>query len=232
LLRPIAILVAAMSLSRPTMPKGEAVRYAEALNKAATEASFDPLIAVAIVHFESHWTPNLISDDGEDYGLGQVRGRYLSACRDDADPLHEPSEACKEAKATLLDGVTNIRRMGGIIAANQQFCRDKVGAAFPAQWLAGYQGLNDLEHSRWCQPGEKTWRVLGYYEELLSKFSPKTKKPEFMPLAKKATHGRPTRVAARTPAKAPPAPAKGPAGKAPAPAAKASVKPAAPAPKH
>lgn len=207
MIRPVAILLAAMQLSRPEIPKAEALRYAGALNQMAQEAHIDPLLAVAIVHFESRWHPGRISQDNEDFGLGQVRARYWGACRDDLDPLLDPSEACLATKASLLDGVTNIRKMGSIIVANKTLCKDKVSSDKDPRWLAGYQGYNAPERHEWCKPGEKTQQVLGYHAELVEKFFPKKK------------------IVAKTPAGK--APAKAPAGKEPAgkePAGKDSTK--------
>jgi hypothetical protein len=175
LIRSVAVLIAAISLSRPGIPKEEAARYAHALNASAREYDFDPLTAVAIIHFETRWRPNLISSDGEDYGLGQVRARFLGPCRDDEDPVNAPSEGCKAAKASLLDGTVNIRRMATIISANRDLCREKTGTAKAFQWLAGYQGRNQPSKDVWCKPAEGTWRVLAYREELIAKVLPKPK---------------------------------------------------------
>jgi hypothetical protein len=194
--RSVAVLLAAMQLSRPEIPRAEALRYADALNQMAEEARIDPLLAVAIVHFESRWYPARISEDNEDYGLGQVRARYLGACREDEDPLNAPSEACLAAKSALLDGVTNLRRMGSIILANKALCKDKVGSEKDAQWLAGYQGYNAPERNQWCKPGDKTQQVLAYHAELVEKFFPKKKA-----LARTSTAKAP--AVARAPAKAP-----------------------------
>src|SRR5690242_11600686 len=109
-----------MTLSRPGIPVPEAKQYAAALNDIAKQNGFDPLLAVAMIHYETHWYPLLISDDGEDYGLGQIRARFVGACREDEDPLHAPSEACQQAKLSLLSGVENIRRMGSVIRANME----------------------------------------------------------------------------------------------------------------
>ncbi|MDI1442898.1 hypothetical protein [Polyangium sp. 6x1] len=173
MIRPIAVLVAGMLLSRPGMPKDEANRYARVLAEVAAARGFDPLVAVAIVHFETQWRPSLVSADGEDYGLGQVRARYAGACRDDADPVNAPSEACQRAKDSLLDGVTNLRRMGAIIGANMEFCKAKTGSAKAERWLSGYQGYGDPARGRFCEPGEKTRIVLDYYKDLVAKLAPK-----------------------------------------------------------
>jgi hypothetical protein len=196
MIRSIPVLVSAILLSHPTMPRPEAARYATVLNQVALEHDFDPLTAVAIIHFETHWRPSLISPDGEDYGLGQVRGRYLSACRADEDPVGAPSAACQAAKANLLDGAYNIRRMAMIITANREMCRERTGTAWAPQWLAGYQGYNSPSNDRWCSPGDKTWRVLEYRKELMSTLLPRPKAPAR--IAAKSAPGK-------APAKAPPA---------------------------
>lgn len=201
MVRSIAVLVAAISMSRPGIPKSEAARYAATLNETAKKYDFDPLTAVAIIHFESRWLPNEISGDGEDYGLGQVRGRWMSACAADADPVGAPSESCRAAKASLLDGSTNIRRMATIIAANRELCREKTGTAKAFQWLAGYQGRNHPAEDLWCQPGDKTWRVLTYREELIAKLYPKPKKPVIA--APRVATPKPKTVAQHRPAAKP-----------------------------
>ena len=203
MVRSIPLLVSAILMSRPSMPRVEAARYATVLNQVALEHDFDPLTAVAIIHFETHWYPSLISADGEDYGLGQVRGRYLAACRADEDPVGAPSAACQAAKENLLDGAFNIRRMATIITANREMCRERTGTALAPQWLAGYQGYNSPSSDRWCSPGEKTWRVLDYRKELIATLLPKPKakarvaargvEAKTTPVAPKGS-GKPTRA--------------------------------------
>ncbi len=212
-LRPVTILLAAMELTRPGMPKAEATRYAAALNRVGLERQIDPLMAVAIVHFESHWLPGQISEDGEDYGLGQVRARYQLGCRDDVDPLNAPSESCQRAKAALLEGVENIRQMGNVIKANQLFCKKHLGAkalaaAGDSAWLAGYQGYGSPEH--WCQGGDKTKQVIAYHGELLERLGlkkkappPKASKPAAKPGASKPAARPETRPEASKPANRP-----------------------------
>ena len=175
MIRPIAVLVAAMALSRPGIPTAEAKRYATALNEIAAQNKFDPLLAVAMIHYETHWLPQLVSDDGEDHGLGQVRARFIGACRQDEDPLNAPSPACLQVKLSLLDGVENIRRMGSIIRANMEFCGEKLGKTKTEHWLAGYQGYVDPIKHTYCVPGPRTTRVIEYYDELLAKYYPKPK---------------------------------------------------------
>jgi hypothetical protein len=171
-LRPLQIIVSAILLSRPTMPAAEATRYAHVLQEEAVKRSFDPLTAVAIVHFETHWMPGLVSPDGEDYGLGQIRARWVGGCRDDEDPVNNPSEACRAAKASLLVGENNLRRMGTIITANRDLCKEKTGKADLPRWLAGYEGLNFPGRDRWCAPIGKTFQVVEYRKKLVEMLVP------------------------------------------------------------
>ena len=138
------------------MPVAEARRYAHVLQEEAAKHAFDPLTAVAIVHFETHWQPGLVSPDGEDYGLGQIRARFVGACRGDEDPVGHPSDACRAAKGSLLVGENNLRRMSVIISANRELCKEKTGSADLPQWLAGYEGLNSPSRDRWCAPSART----------------------------------------------------------------------------
>jgi hypothetical protein len=233
--RTVAMLIAAISMSRPAIPKEEASRYAKILNEIGSKHDFDPLLAVAMIHYESHWLPGVASEDGEDFGLGQVRARFVGACRTDSDPINAPSDACKAVKAQLLVGETNLRAMGGIIAANKKMCSEKRGKSKPEYWIAGYQGLSHPERNKYCIPGPTTTRVLDYHKELLAALSPAPKKTfKAAAVAKGATPGKAGATAAKTgaPAKAaPPAkagPAKPAAAKAQSPAKTAQSK-AAPA---
>src|SRR4051812_48608910 len=67
LVRTVALLIAAISMSRPAIPKDEATRYAKILNEIGSKYDFDPLLAVSMIHYESRWLPGIASDDGEDY---------------------------------------------------------------------------------------------------------------------------------------------------------------------
>jgi hypothetical protein len=171
MLRSIAVIVSGIMLSRPGMPQAEAERYARILQEEAKEHGFDPLTVVAMVHFESGWRPEAVSKDGEDYGLGQVRARFVGACRNDADPLNAPSEECQKVKDSLLDAETNLREIARIITDARKLCTDKTGAAPLHRWLASYQGLNFPSQKKWCKPGKKTWRVVRYREELVRRLA-------------------------------------------------------------
>ena len=128
MLRALQLIVSAILLTRPQMPRAEAERYARVIQEEAVRRDFDPFTVVAIVHYESHWLPGVVSPDGEDYGLGQIRARFLTGCHEDADPVRAPSPGCRAAKATLFAGDVNLRRVAMLITANRELCKDKVGA--------------------------------------------------------------------------------------------------------
>ena len=161
-IRPIATIVAAILIGRPDMPVDEATRYATVLREVARQHEFDPYTGVSIIQHESGFLPRLVSDDGEDYGLGQIRARYVGACREDSDPLKAPSDACRKVKQSLLVPETNIREMAEIITRNRELCRRKTGSAWFHQWLASYQGRNFPKQGKWCQPGPDTFEVVKY----------------------------------------------------------------------
>jgi hypothetical protein len=167
MLRPIAIIVSAITMSRPGIPAGDAEAYARLLQAQAKQHAFDPLSGVALIHFESGWYPGAISANREDYGLGQIRARYIGACRKDADPLHDPSAECRAVKQALLEPETNIRTMAEQITNHRKLCREKTGTAYIHQWLASYQGSNYPSQKRWCVPKRRTWEVISYRKRLI-----------------------------------------------------------------
>lgn len=168
MIRPIELIVAAILLCRPSLPEADATRYAKVLSFEARRQNFDPLTGVAIIQHESGWTPRLVSDDGEDFGLAQIRARYVGACKGDLDPLGSPSAACREVQSTLLDPDFNIRQMAATIALNRQFCLRRTGRRDTAAWIASYQGLNFPSQKTWCRPGKPTWEVLELQEKLVA----------------------------------------------------------------
>lgn len=169
MVRSIALIIAAIRLSRPDIPDEEAERYAKTLLEEAKEHRFDPFTGVAIIHYETAWLPKLVSKSGEDIGLSQIRARYVGGCKGDPDPVRNPSPACKREKERLLDGQENIREMARIITENRKFCKKKVGSARFERWLASFQGRNYPKKKKWCAPGDHTWRVIDYRKHLIRK---------------------------------------------------------------
>lgn len=176
MVRALAVIVAAIRLSRPDLTERDVTPWAETLREVARGADFDPLSAVAIVHVESGWHPEVVSANGEDFGLGQIRARYVGACRDDEDPRDHPSEACAEQKRALLDPIANLRQVGVAIQTARKLCRERARTtAFP-RWVAAYQGRNYPKQNRWCVPGDKTWTVVRHRERLLREATRQAKK--------------------------------------------------------
>lgn len=165
--RSLAAIAFAIRLAQPEVSDADAQRFATALQQSAQSHDFDPLTGVAIIRHESRFRPRAVSPNQEDYGLAQIRARYVGACRDDADPLRRPSAACRAEKQRLLDPDANIQRMAELIAYNRSFCKRKLGSTELARWLASYQGRNDARTKRWCTPGKGTWSVINYRSYLL-----------------------------------------------------------------
>lgn len=178
MLRSVAVIAAAIHFAQPKLTDEQAQSYALALQEQAKLHDFDPLTGVAIIHFESSFDPTVISKNGEDYGLAQIRARYVGACKEDPDPLNAPGPACREVKRKLLLPEENIRVMAELITANRAFCKKKTGSSLFARWLASYQGRNNARKKKWCNPGEGTYKVIRYRELLLREVNKQQKKKE------------------------------------------------------
>lgn len=167
MLRPLAVIVAAIQLRHPDVSNTDAERYARALREQAELHDFDPLTGVAIISHESRFQPEARSKNGEDYGLAQIRARYIGACKGTPDPVRHPTPACREVQKQLLVPEENIKQMAELITRNRKFCKAKVGSAAMARWLASYQGRNHPKKRVWCKPGEGTYRVIRTRQSLI-----------------------------------------------------------------
>lgn len=165
--RSIATIAFAIRFGHPDVTEEESMRYAVALQAEAQRNEFDPLMGVAIIHRESRFNPRAVSRDGEDFGLAQVRARYVGACRQDRNPRWRPSAACRAVKESLLEPEENIAAMGQIIAGHRRICRQKVGKVTLLGWLASYQGSNSKKEDRWCVPSAGARRVVRYRDRLV-----------------------------------------------------------------
>lgn len=148
--RSVAVIAQAIALSQPSMPRQQLHVYASIVQKEAVKRSVDPFTIVSIVHHESHWNPRLVSRDREDHGLGQVRARFIGACRQDADPLNAPSAECQAVKASLLTGAYNLQVMGSIISRNRRYCAKQTGRAHAVDWISSYAGINRPGEGVYC----------------------------------------------------------------------------------
>lgn len=173
MLRSLAFIVAAIQLRHPEVSNEDAERYARLLREQAEIHDFDPISGVAIISHESRFKPEARSKNGEDFGLAQIRARYIGACKGDKDPVRRPSEACSEVQRQLLTPEENIRQMGLLISRNRAFCKKKVGSATFARWLASYQGRNNPRKRVWCKPGEGTYKVIRTRQQILNALAKK-----------------------------------------------------------
>ena len=153
--------------------------FAKELQDAGRRHNFDAFTGVALIWHESRWRAWRVSHDGEDFGLGQIRARYVRGCRRDIPGAQDTSSSCEAAKATLLNPVWAIRRMGALIAGKRAWCRKHTGKpALFARWLHayGYKQRKNLKCN--MQRTKKGWkdqtvpreirRIIQYRKRLIS----------------------------------------------------------------
>jgi Transglycosylase SLT domain len=167
MLRSIAAIVAAIQLSQPRVSDADAQRFATAIHQQASVHDFDPFTGVALIFHESSFNPNVVSRDGEDYGLAQIRARFIGGCKYSPSPVRNPTPDCLKEKERLLKPEENIRTMAELITRHRDLCERKVGSTAFAQWLASYQGRNNARQKRWCTPGPGTWKIVDYRQYLI-----------------------------------------------------------------
>lgn len=167
MLRSLHVIVAAIQLSQPRVSSDDAERFATALREQAKRHDFDPFTGVAVIFHESSFNPKAVSKNGEDYGLAQIRARYIGGCKDSPNPVESPSAACVAQKQRLLQPEENIRIMAELITRHRDLCQRKVGSTKLPHWLASYQGRNDPRSKRWCKPGKGTWKIVEYRRYLI-----------------------------------------------------------------
>lgn len=167
MLRTLQAIVAAIQLSAPGVSDPDALRFATALRDQAKQHDFDPFTAVAMIHSESRFNHLAISPDNEDYGLGQIRARFIGACKSADSPVDHPSDECLTQKERLLVPEENIRILAELISRHRLLCQRKVRSTKFAHWLASYQGRNDVRLQRFCKPAPETWKVVKYRDWLI-----------------------------------------------------------------
>ena len=176
--RTIAAIALAIRFGHPEVSEEDAVRYAKPLQAEAVKNDFDPLTGVAIIHRESRFHPRAVSRDGEDYGLAQVRARYIGACKKDKDPVRKPSAECRAVKESLLEPDENIRVMSSLITGHRKLCKQMTGSASFLGWLASYQGSNSKKENRWCAASDGAMTVAKYRDRLLRELAKRGKEIE------------------------------------------------------
>jgi hypothetical protein len=166
MIRPIVLIAAAIQLSQPNMSDKTAKTYAKVIQEEAKKRHFDPFSIVAIIHKESWWVPSAISPSGRDFGLAQIRVEHLGACRKDADPVNDPSPACRALKASFLNPIFNIRYASAHITRSREFCRKKVGKVTYHGWLSAWQGTH--KKGKWCRKNKYTTSRIKYRRKLVN----------------------------------------------------------------
>ncbi len=116
--------------------------YAKLVRDVAKRHDIDTFTIVALIHNESRWRSSTVSRDGEDFGLGQVRARYLPGCDRTMAAAKDTSASCLAVKARLSSVAYNIRVLGGAINAWRKTCRKRTGRrALLRRWLHGVGGM-------------------------------------------------------------------------------------------
>lgn len=121
----LALILAAILLSNPALPRAQARAYAAIVEREARRVKVDPLLVVALVHSESRWRAGAVNHLGC-VGLGQVCPRWVPGARGLA----------------LEDPAVNLRIVADGIVANRAMCRARTGRGAPRYWLASLGGFN------------------------------------------------------------------------------------------
>jgi hypothetical protein len=120
----LATISLAINLSSPKLLTSKVKSYSQVIHNQSEKLNINPLIVIAIIKHESRWTQSLISLDGEDYGLMQVRARFTRTPKD-----------------RLLWGEDNIFVGTYMIKSSEHYCTKFLGRKPSTQeWLSCYQG--------------------------------------------------------------------------------------------
>jgi hypothetical protein len=143
----IILIKQALSIACLTLPTPSVDAYANVIETQSTKLGQDPLVTVAIIKHESKCNSGVISEDGFDYGLMQLRAKFY-----------------KGPAVNLLNPWVNITVGSYWIQSSQEFCYDKLGREpLTQEWLSCYQGTcKSRKTGQWCQPTAMTNRVEKY----------------------------------------------------------------------
>lgn len=98
-------IVLAINLSASHMIPATANWYGKIIEQQGKRFHINPLLIVSVITHESQWNAGLVSSDGLDYGLMQVRSKY-----------------CKAPPDHLLNPITNIQIGTALLKTNYNFC--------------------------------------------------------------------------------------------------------------
>ena len=62
----------------------------------------------------------------------------------------------------------NIRVLAELITRHRKLCLRKARSNRFPNWLASYQGRNDVKRKRFCQPAPETWKVVKYRDWIIA----------------------------------------------------------------
>lgn len=93
--------------------------------------NIEPSVIMATIDVESSFNPAALSKDGGDYGLMQIRKRYV-----------------KETAAQLYDSCTNIRVGTRILSEAKRDCRHKEDYTYVVCYNAGVTGGSKLKYPK------------------------------------------------------------------------------------
>lgn len=137
----IATIILALQLSAPGLNVKTTEYYAKTIYKQQVKLGVDPIETIAIAKHESHWNHTLVSPDLEDWGLMQVRSRYI-----------------KFPSSWLLEPGVNIRVGTSLMLSSQKFCTKWLGRKPTTQeWLSTYQGSKSI-----CKSTNLSFKVESY----------------------------------------------------------------------
>jgi hypothetical protein len=141
--RELVQIILAIQLSTSNVLYIKAVSLAKVMQKDAVKEGIDPFILIAIAQHESKFHESIISQDGEDYGLLQIRARHYGS-----NPNY------------LLVGENNINVGSYIIRKDKEYCERELGRKPATQeWLSVYQGSQSAYK---CKPTAMTNDVETY----------------------------------------------------------------------
>jgi hypothetical protein len=135
-IRAVPFLMSVLSSVAPSFPEREAA--AHTLAELGRTHRFDPVTLIAIVEGESAWRPTVISSNGRDFGLSQIRATNFRECQ--TATLDE--RQCAWRKQSLLHWKMNLTLAAGLIKANRERCKRVVGSNLASYWLQAFQGYD------------------------------------------------------------------------------------------
>jgi hypothetical protein len=130
----------------------EVQELASVIEKAARAARVDPVALVALVEHESHFQTGAVSEDGEDFGLAQVRARFRPACK------VLDSRECELEKLRLrTDPAYNLNVIAGVIKTAKKGKEWKRNPKIET-WVSALAGTSSKH--------PKVWEVVRLYRHL------------------------------------------------------------------